>query len=870
MRKLRYRLGTLAELTKQIDCSKPLAVDFETAGLYGEIQLAQFYQAHWTSALLVPKPDKYALLAVFQTSTIVAHNTCYEVSTLQAVTGFPVVPKSWEDTLLLAKLEFFKAERYSLDLCYIYALGLDPYEAAGIDKKAMQKAPWAGELSEAQLTYAAIDVFYLLDLYDACAKHLDSPVYLLDKAATTRAFKFQCNGLHYNAALGAELMATNQQRLSQLSLPINVNSWKQVRPYIGEDQSTGLDLALFALQGNTRARDVREARKLLKQNSFLTKFEKTSKSGRIYGKFSFTTKSGRGNCKDQNLQQLPRVTKKCFTAEEGNVLVMSDYAQLELRYGCAYVGELAMSELFKAGVDLHQHTADAMKVPRQQAKTCIAEGQLVLTSQGLIPIESVPIEAKVWDGENFVRHDGPVYQGIKEVITHEGLTGTRDHICYRSDGSTVTLGEANDHKTRIVRTGYGGQTVRLSSCLDQSKVHSGAEKLLPNMLLPLQRSKVNQKRLLHSWQNRLQPLYKTKSRLCAYPRNGRGAESKERSTLELSQVVSRPVARCATTLSESFQPELQKLRRSRHNLRLCKRARSMLLHRRRVRFAPSGPNARQKRQFKGLLKNKHPVCYAASSNPQSQSGQLYGNSRQAVTNLSYPACLSSLAESITRPRIKPSRNLAKVWDLANCGPNHRFTVGGYLVSNCNFNLLYGGSANMLRSIFIKDCDILLPIEDVRLMKKKWHNLWPILTAWQERTTSNWRSGKSQCTILGRNFKSKLYTDAMNLPIQGGSAEVAKLALHKMMKAIAAEDQLKSVQLVNFIHDSFMFECPDDKFVYTKLAELIATSMHDAWLELVKYTKIPDLPMPVDVLVGKNWGNIEYGVDKPLYTLTLEA
>lgn len=37
---------------------------------------------------------------------------------------------------------------------------------------------------------------------------------------------------------------------------------------------------------------------------------------------------------------------------------------------------------------------------------------------------------QVWDGENFVPHGGLLYQGEREIITYDGITGTPDHRVY--------------------------------------------------------------------------------------------------------------------------------------------------------------------------------------------------------------------------------------------------------------------------------------------------------------------------------------------------------------------------------------------------------------------------------------------------------
>ena len=70
---------------------------------------------------------------------------------------------------------------------------------------------------------------------------------------------------------------------------------------------------------------------------------------------------------------------------------------------------------------------------RQKGKVadlaCIAKGELVLTDSGLVPIEKITIEHKLWDSESFVSHDGLIYKGIKKVISYQGY-GQQKIILY--------------------------------------------------------------------------------------------------------------------------------------------------------------------------------------------------------------------------------------------------------------------------------------------------------------------------------------------------------------------------------------------------------------------------------------------------------
>ena len=86
----------------------------------------------------------------------------------------------------------------------------------------------------------------------------------------------------------------------------------------------------------------------------------------------------------------------------------------------------------------------------------------MLTNNGLKPIEKVQLDDKVWDGVEFVSHEGVIFQGVKEVITYEGLTATADHKVFLEDGRTISFGEAASTLARIRKTGFGEYPIRES------------------------------------------------------------------------------------------------------------------------------------------------------------------------------------------------------------------------------------------------------------------------------------------------------------------------------------------------------------------------------------------------------------------------
>ena len=142
---------------------------------------------------------------------------------------------------------------------------------------------------------------------------------------------------------------------------------------------------------------------------------------------------------------LSQMIRTAFVPREGMKFVVSDFSAIEARVISWMAGEKWKAAAFAAGKDIYCSTASQMfGVPvvkhgvngdlRQKGKiaelACIAEGQLVLTDHGLIPIEKVTMEDRVWDGESWVRHDGVVYRGEREVMRYAGLLATPDHLVY--------------------------------------------------------------------------------------------------------------------------------------------------------------------------------------------------------------------------------------------------------------------------------------------------------------------------------------------------------------------------------------------------------------------------------------------------------
>lgn len=164
---------------------------------------------------------------------------------------------------------------------------------------------------------------------------------------------------------------------------------------------------------------------------------------------------------------LSQLIRTAFIPRQGDLFYVADFSAIEARVLSWLAGEQWRLDVFENGGDIYCATASKMfGVPvvkhgengelRQKGKqaelACIAEGSLVLTDCGLVNIEKVTTQMKVWDGENWVEHEGVVFRGEKEVLTFEGLTATPDHLVFTEDLSyPVEFGYAIKEGLRLRR-----------------------------------------------------------------------------------------------------------------------------------------------------------------------------------------------------------------------------------------------------------------------------------------------------------------------------------------------------------------------------------------------------------------------------------
>ena len=97
------------------------------------------------------------------------------------------------------------------------------------------------------------------------------------------------------------------------------------------------------------------------------------------------------------------------------------------------------------------------------------------------------------------------------------------------------------------------------------------------------------------------------------------------------------------------------------------------------------------------------------------------------------------------------------------------------------------------------------------------------------------------------------TQYKNYPIQGFAADIVLMMLGKLLFILKKE--LPTIKMINTIHDSILFDCsPDILHIACKRIKKVLDNT--AWYVENTWGIVVDVPLEVDIKVGKTWGTME--------------
>lgn len=331
---------------------------------------------------------------------------------------------------------------------------------------------------------------------------------------------------------------------------------------------------------------------------------------------------------------------------------------------------------------------------RDQAKRiCIAEGQLVLTKRGPIPIEEIKGCDLLWDGIEWVAHDGLVCNGIQEVMTYDGLTATPDHQVWTREGRKISIRDAQSQQTTLATTGIEGQEVRAMGCSVEQAQEAWEETGAARSRAVRLRKEAMGRHLRSKERNK---------------HSMRGVREIVPTHVPSFQDTWRSVLRSVRSVQPSAQSEVRRLRRPGNQVELCVPSRVYTLGR--EKLAPSRLQRggdRPDRQQRTLRTGQPEAINSEAANAKhsdqcaiyvpgaidvsdrvqvalllrKNTGVCTSKHDRRADNRNGQNCQSAEGKMLAEDRGSVRR--VRVYDILNAGPRHRFTVSGKLVSNCH-------------------------------------------------------------------------------------------------------------------------------------------------------------------------------------------
>ena len=445
---------------------RTLFIDTETTGLHPHKDRVTLFQYKWDDepVQLIQNPDYAEIHTLLDSADrIVGHNLPFDFGMLGYI---PKHYKHFDDTLYLSRIKDYKEREHGLDAVVKRTFGYDLYR--NLDKKKLQKTNWAAdELTPEQIKYASLDVEVLPTVYARLMYSIDNPIYKFDKRSIIAGLRTQRHGLpvrHLAVQEERAMVEIDLQRVLSL-LPFNPNSPKQVTSHFGIPSSGDRVMAELEADGNDLARLTRTARGLAKYHNFLDKLDRDE---RYCGTLQPAARSGRFTSSKENIQNLPRDTKK-FIGSDTNVIISADFAQLELRTVAAIAEDRTMIDLFINGEDLHNFAAkelfgaDFTKEQRQIAKvfnfsTLYGAGAGTI---GLILLTQTGIKLPEHEIGRLKRKWLDTFQGVARW-QRQGATRHEMGLAHRTPHGRRYVSERFTDHLSIENQGAGAEVARIA------------------------------------------------------------------------------------------------------------------------------------------------------------------------------------------------------------------------------------------------------------------------------------------------------------------------------------------------------------------------------------------------------------------------
>lgn len=397
-----------------------------------------------------------------------------------------------------------------------------------------------------------------------------------------------------------------------------------------------------------------------------------------------------------NLQNLPargrdaKRLKKAIEPPEDCVVINSDSSNIEARMLAWLAEQEDLVNDFANKVDVYSKMAsriynrpidrkrkevvDGREIYPDEAegfvgKTCLAGNSLVLCERGWIPLAFVTPADRVWDGIEWVHHQGLLKKGTRDVVNLSGIWLTPDHLVLCGQEWLETERLLEDENTLGLALASGAETLPLQGLLSDQKTESmrswfraragaGNTPCTPLTLkLSKQLGAVYVGLSPHTSPTWTNTIGRTQTR---YQITSIGKDFSTGSQRLLQDAIPPLLGRTATTVREGLKYVKNGVKIARHFYGMSKRSLAGMT---------------QLWTWTGLttIKDMHRVTLG-----------LYPQETTCLTAGKYETC--SRKWMLSKNNLRNLNKKMPVYDLVNSGPRNRFTVltdkGPIIVHNC--------------------------------------------------------------------------------------------------------------------------------------------------------------------------------------------
>ena len=403
-------IGSLPEALERFQREPSLAIDLETGGLYpwsDPLAVVTMSAANGDTAIIHCRGHLDPALVQFlgEPRTLIAHNSTGFDALFLATNGVDVFRPTWFDTLVGESVVLASGRRdVSRSLRDTLARRLGHGARKGTVEDHLG---WMNQyLTRQQVEYCVRDTLYLHELKASQeAKARDtanvSEALALEMSIIPAVMRMSLNGLPISEpALRRHL--DYQERVAAFALgelealagQMNWDSPLQARqvfsrfgaPVTSTAKEVLRDLAQFdgpVGRIATRLRQYREGRQVLKMYGYNWQLNHmiphSDGTFRCHARFwQVGTETGRFSSSDPNLQQVPRPMRYVFQAPPGQLILSTDYSQIEVRLAAAAANDANLLRALEQE-DIHRAIAATMfqkpeaevtKEERSMGKTC--------------------------------------------------------------------------------------------------------------------------------------------------------------------------------------------------------------------------------------------------------------------------------------------------------------------------------------------------------------------------------------------------------------------------------------------------------------------------------------------------------------------